>query len=80
MTTFDSMFSVNRSLRPFYEAPQQDTSREMWFDVAFLRACLVRPGAICLELSVSALELPTEPSQIVDIVVSSCRRSLIILS
>ena len=33
VSTFDSMSSVNRSPRPFYEAPQQDTSLEMWLDV-----------------------------------------------
>ena len=80
VTTFDGVSSVNQSPRPFYEAPQQHTSREMWLVVAFLRACLVRLGAICLQLSFSALELPTEPPQIVDSVVSSCERLLIILS
>ena len=80
MTTFDGVSSANQSPRPFYEAPQRHTSREMWLVVAFLRACLVRLGAICLELSGLALELSTEPPQIVDIVVSSCRRLLIILS
>ena len=33
VSTFDSKSSVNRSPRSFYEAPQQDTSLELWLDV-----------------------------------------------